>query len=104
MNVKYRVTLDTSERVQLAAMVLGGKGAFRRLKRAQILLAADSGSTGARTPRRVGHANRRAWNASAPTRRRIAGASRRRTSVTKRTCEEALEHRAAQFRHPALKA
>jgi transposase len=45
MNVKYRVTLDTSERAQLVAMVLGGKGAFRRLKRAQILLAADAGST-----------------------------------------------------------
>jgi transposase len=45
MNVKYRVTLETSERVDLVAMVLGGKGAFRRLKRAQILLAADSGST-----------------------------------------------------------
>lgn len=45
MNVKYRVTLDTSERVQLVAMVLGGKGAMRRLKRAQILLAADKGST-----------------------------------------------------------
>jgi transposase len=45
MNVKYRVTLETSERVELVAMVLGGKGAFRRLKRAQILLAADSGSS-----------------------------------------------------------
>jgi transposase len=45
MNVKYRVTLDTSERVQLVAMVLGGKGAMRRLKRAQILLAADKGSS-----------------------------------------------------------
>lgn len=45
MNVKYRVTLDTSERVELVAMVLGGKGAMRRLKRAQILLAADKGST-----------------------------------------------------------
>jgi transposase len=45
MNVKYRVTLETSERVDLVAMVLGGEGAFRRLKRAQILLAADSGST-----------------------------------------------------------
>jgi transposase len=42
MNVKYRVTLDTAERAQLVAMVLGGKGAFRRLKRAQILLAADN--------------------------------------------------------------
>ena len=45
MNVKYRITLDTAERVQLASMVLGGKGSFRRLKRAQILLAADAGST-----------------------------------------------------------
>jgi transposase len=45
MNVRYRVTLETSERVQLVSMVLGGKGAFRRLKRAQILLAADAGST-----------------------------------------------------------
>lgn len=45
MNVKYRVTLDTAERVQLASMVLGGKGSFRRPKRAQILLAADAGST-----------------------------------------------------------
>lgn len=45
MNVKYRVTLETSERAQLVAMVLGGKGAFRRLKRAQILLAADNGAT-----------------------------------------------------------
>ena len=41
MNVKYRVTLTASERVQLVSLVLGGKGAFRRLKRAQILLAAE---------------------------------------------------------------
>jgi len=45
MNVKYRVTLTTSERVELVSLVLGGKGAFRRLKRAQILLAADKGAT-----------------------------------------------------------
>jgi transposase len=53
MNVKYRVTLDTSERVQLVAMVLGGTGAFRRLKRAQILLAADGGSTDEEIARNV---------------------------------------------------
>lgn len=47
MNVRYRVTLEASERVQLEEMVCGGKGAFRRLKRAQILLAADAGSTDA---------------------------------------------------------
>lgn len=45
MNVKYRVTLEAAERAQLAALVLGGKGAVRRLKRAQILLAADHGAT-----------------------------------------------------------
>jgi transposase len=53
MNVRYRVTLETSERVQLVAMVLGGKGAFRRLKRAQILLAADAGSTDQEIARNV---------------------------------------------------
>jgi transposase len=45
MNVRYRVTLSTSERVQLVSMVLGGQAAVRKLKRAQILLAADKGST-----------------------------------------------------------
>lgn len=33
MNVRYRVTLSTSERVQLVTMVLGGKAAVRKLKR-----------------------------------------------------------------------
>jgi transposase len=47
MNVRYRVTLTSEERGQLRSFVQGGKGAFRRLKRAQILLAADGGSTDA---------------------------------------------------------
>jgi hypothetical protein len=53
MNVRYRVTLETAERVQLVTMVLGGKGAFRRLERAQILLAADAGSTDEEIARNV---------------------------------------------------
>lgn len=53
MNVRYRVTLETSERVQLVSMVLGGKAAVRKLKRAQILLAADSGSTDEEIARNV---------------------------------------------------
>jgi transposase len=53
MNVRYRVTLETSERVQLVAMVLGGKAAVRRIKRAQILLAADTGSTDEEIARNV---------------------------------------------------
>jgi transposase len=44
MNIRYRVTLETSERDQLVSMVLDGKAAERKLKRAQILLAADGGS------------------------------------------------------------
>jgi transposase len=53
MNVRYRVTLEASERVQLVSMVLGGKAAVRKLKRAQILLAADSGSTDEEIARNV---------------------------------------------------
>ncbi|MEF2250244.1 IS630 family transposase, partial [Ralstonia solanacearum] len=40
MNLRYRVELDQSEREVLAAMLSGGKHAARKLKRAQILLAA----------------------------------------------------------------
>jgi len=43
MNIRYRVELNEAERAQLTAMLSGGKHAARRLKRAQILLAADAG-------------------------------------------------------------
>jgi len=43
MNIRYRVTLTADERSQLAVLVQGGKAAVRRIKRAQILLAADGG-------------------------------------------------------------
>lgn len=43
MNVKYQVGLDQGEREQLRSLSSGGKIAARRLKRAQILLAADAG-------------------------------------------------------------
>ena len=43
MNVRFRVDLNQKERDQLGAMLSGGKHAARRLKRAQILLAADAG-------------------------------------------------------------
>jgi transposase len=45
LNIRYRITLTSEERAQLESLVHGGKGAVRRLKRAQILLAADRGST-----------------------------------------------------------
>ncbi len=43
MNIRYRVELSEAERAQLTAMLSGGKHAARRIKRAQILLAADAG-------------------------------------------------------------
>lgn len=43
MNIRYRVELSEVERGELQAMLSGGKQAARRLKRAQILLAADAG-------------------------------------------------------------
>ena len=47
MNIRYRITLTAEERDQLRSFVQTGKGAFRRLKRAQILLASEAGSTDA---------------------------------------------------------
>ncbi|UVK49733.1 IS630 family transposase (plasmid) [Mesorhizobium sp. AR02] len=43
MNIRYRVELSQSERDELRALVSGGKLPVRRLKRMQILLAADAG-------------------------------------------------------------
>src|SRR5580700_9118049 len=45
MNVRYRVELSQTERDQLGALLSGGKHAVRKLKRAQILLAADAGAS-----------------------------------------------------------
>ena len=43
MNVRYRVTLTQYERDELDRLLSGGKSRARKLKRAQILLAADAG-------------------------------------------------------------
>jgi transposase len=43
MNVRYRVELSQTERDELTALVRTGKHGVRKLKRAQILLAADAG-------------------------------------------------------------
>jgi transposase len=54
MNIRYRVTLTNDERQQLQGLVRGGKGAVRRIKRAQILLAADARSGDEAIARNVG--------------------------------------------------
>ena len=45
MNIRYRVTLSEAEREQLQALLNGGRACVRKVKRAQILLAAAEGQT-----------------------------------------------------------
>src|SRR5438132_1076006 len=45
MNLRYRVELSQAERDELKALLSGGKHAVRKVKRAQILLAADAGAS-----------------------------------------------------------
>ena len=45
MNVRYIVALEANERQLLEALGAGGTSAVRRIKRAQILLAADASRT-----------------------------------------------------------
>jgi transposase-like protein len=54
MNVRYRVELSQVERSELKALLSGGKHASRKLKRAQILLAADAGASDEEIARSVG--------------------------------------------------
>ncbi len=43
MNIRYHVDLSSAERAELGLLLAGGSQAVRKLKRAQILLAADAG-------------------------------------------------------------
>lgn len=54
MNVRYRVELSQTEHAELTAILSGGTHAARRLKRAQILLAADAGASDEEIARSVG--------------------------------------------------
>ncbi|MGB7097871.1 MAG: IS630 family transposase [Xanthobacteraceae bacterium] len=54
MNVRYRVELSQTERAELTGLLSGGKNAARKLKRAQILLAADAGASDDDIVRSVG--------------------------------------------------
>jgi transposase len=53
MNIRYRVELSQCEHDELTALLSGGKHPVRKLKRAQILLAADAGAGDAEIAARV---------------------------------------------------
>lgn len=54
MNIRYRVELTQDERCELTSMLSGGKHGSRKLKRAQILLAAAAGASDGEIERCVG--------------------------------------------------
>jgi transposase len=54
MNIRYRVELSQTERDELKGLLSGGRHAARKLKRAQILLAADAGASDEEIARNVG--------------------------------------------------
>lgn len=54
MNIRYRVDLIAEERDELGRLLSAGKCAARRLKRAQILLAADGGASDEDIERTIG--------------------------------------------------
>lgn len=54
MNIRYRVELSEAERGELKGLLSGGKQAARKLKRAQILMAADAGADDEEIARAVG--------------------------------------------------
>ena len=45
MNIRYRVELSQAEREELTTLLGGGRHAARKIKRAQVLLAADAGQS-----------------------------------------------------------
>ncbi len=53
MNLRYRVELTESERGELEGMLRSGKHPVRKLKRAQILLAADAGTSDEQIARNI---------------------------------------------------
>src|SRR5258705_1957692 len=54
MNIRYRVELSQTERDELKALLSGGRHAARKVKRAQISLAADAGASDEEIARSVG--------------------------------------------------
>ena len=50
MNIRWRVELSQDEREELTALLKSGRHAVRKVKRAQILLAADDGLRWASPP------------------------------------------------------
>jgi transposase len=54
LNIRYRVDLTTEERTELGRLLSGGRCAARRLKRAQILLAAAAGASDEQIERTLG--------------------------------------------------
>src|SRR6202451_3415420 len=83
MNVRYRVELSQIERAALRALLSGGKHASRRLKRAQILLAADAGASDEEIARSVGVGGSTVYRTKRRFRGRQSGAGAERRTASR---------------------
>src|SRR4051794_18134521 len=73
MNIRYRVELSEAERSELGSLLRGGQHAARKLKRAQILLAADAGVPDETIAQSLGVAARPSTGPSATSWRALSG-------------------------------
>ena len=94
MNVRYRVELSQAERGELTALLSGGKHAARKLKRAQILLAADAGASDEEIATSIGVGGSTVYR----TKRRFVSATWRRRSGKSRGRARAVSSRAKRKR------
>jgi len=72
VHIRYRVELDESGREHLTALVAGGTRAARRVKRAQILPAADAGVSDAEIAATLRVGTSTVYRISSPGRKRCA--------------------------------
>src|SRR4029077_3399809 len=84
MNVRYRVELSQTERAELAALLSGGKDAARKLKRAQILLAANAGASDDDIARSVDAGGSTVYRTQAALRARESSDRAQRTAAPRR--------------------
>src|SRR5882762_9453419 len=87
MNVRYRVELSQAERCELTAMLSKGKRAARKLKRAQILLAADAGRSDEEIARAVAVGRLHRVPDQAALRGRQSGTGAERGSASRRRAQ-----------------
>jgi len=111
MNLRYRVELSQAERDELKALLSGGKRAVRKVKRAQILLAADAGASDEEIVTSIGvggstvYRTKRRFvlgNLELALREEPRPGAERKLSGKRRAHGQVQEHEDRRFRRPSM--